>query len=114
MGVAIVGRPVSRRLDDRLTLEVTRVATDGTPNACSALYGACARAAREMGYARIVTYTLAEEPGTSLRAAGWERDGESPGGSWSKPSRPRPRDVTLFGEARDTTGPKVRWLKRLK
>ena len=113
-GVAIVGRPVARRLDDGATLEVVRVATDGFKNACSFLYGACARAARELGYSRILTYTMAEEPGTTLKAAGWEPDGETPGRSWSCPSRPRPTQGGLFeGVAMDTTGPKRRWLKRL-
>lgn len=89
VGVAIVGRPVARHLDDGLTLEVTRVATDGTPNACSALYGAAWRVARELGYSRIITYILDTEPGTSLRAAGWRCAGPAGGGSWSRPSRPR-------------------------
>jgi hypothetical protein len=88
-GVAIVGRPVSRMLDDGLTLEVTRCCTDGTPNAGSMLYGAARRAARELGYKRIVTYSLPEEGGASLRAAGWTWAGEAGGGSWSRPSRPR-------------------------
>src|SRR5437870_1633786 len=70
-GVAIVGRPVARALDDGFTLEVLRVCTLGTKNACSMLYGAARRIAKEMGYRRIVTYTLASEPGTSLRASGW-------------------------------------------
>jgi hypothetical protein len=88
-GVAIVGRPVARVLDDGLTLEVNRVATDGCPNACSALYGACRRAGFALGYRRLVTYTLPEEGGASLRGAGWKVLGESKGGSWSCPSRPR-------------------------
>jgi len=88
-GVAIVGRPVARHLDDGWTLEVSRVATDGAKNACSALYGAAWRAAKAMGYKRMVTYTLAEEGGTSLRAAGWRLIGETGGGSWSRVSRPR-------------------------
>lgn len=101
-GVAICGRPVARLLDDGETLEVLRVATDGTKNACSALYGACRRVALAMGYRRILTYTLAEEPGTSLRAAGWVRAAEATGGgSWSCPSRPR--------TDKHPTGPKVRW-----
>lgn len=70
-GVATVGRPVARQRDDGRTLEVTRVATDGCDNACSALYGAAWRATKALGYDRIGTYTLASEPGTSLRAAGW-------------------------------------------
>src|SRR5438128_1978674 len=69
VGVAIVGRPVSRMRDDGLTLEVTRLCVlPGTKNACSFLYGAVARAAFALGYHRIGTYILASEPGTSLRA----------------------------------------------
>jgi len=82
-GVAIIGRPVSRHLDDGMTLEVTRVATDGTPNACSALYSAAWRAAKAMGYTRLITYTLDTEPGISLVAAGWKLIGAAGGGSWS-------------------------------
>ena len=88
-GVAICGRPVARRLDNGQTIEVVRLATDGKPNVCSMLYGACARVAREMGYDRIITYTLDSEPGISLRASGWKMDGTTPGKSWSVPSRPR-------------------------
>ena len=89
IGAAIIGRPVARRSDDGWTLEVLRVSTDGTKNACSALYGAAWRAARAMGYRRLITYTLPSEGGTSLRAAGWKLVGETPGGSWSRSSRPR-------------------------
>lgn len=88
-GVAIVGRPVARMLDDGWTLEVNRVATDGAKNACSMLYGACRRAAFALGYRRLITYTLPEEGGASLRGAGWKCVGEAGGGSWSVPSRPR-------------------------
>jgi hypothetical protein len=88
-GVAIVGRPAARELQDGWTAEVTRLATDGTRNACSFLYGACWRAARAIGYRRLVTYTLPEEGGGSLRAAGWKLIGEAGGGSWSRESRPR-------------------------
>lgn len=88
-GVAIVGRPVARMNDDGFTAEVTRVATDGARNACSMLYGACWRAARALGYRKVITYTLASEPGTSLRASGWRVVGEVKGRSWSVPSRPR-------------------------
>jgi hypothetical protein len=84
-----VGRPVARHLDDGWTVEVNRVATDGTRNACSMLYAASWRAARAMGYRRMVTYTLDTEPGTSLRAAGWKIVGEVTARSWSCPSRPR-------------------------
>jgi hypothetical protein len=89
VGAAIVGRPVNRIRQDGWTLEVTRVATDGTRNACSFLYGAAARAAFAMGYRRVGTYTLASEPGTSLKAAGWRCIGEVTGRSWSCTSRPR-------------------------
>lgn len=89
VGVVIVGRPVARRRDDGLTLEVTRLCTDGLSNVCSFLYGAAARAAFALGYRRIGTYTLKSEPGTSLRAAGWRLLAETPGKSWSVPSRPR-------------------------
>lgn len=89
VGVAIVGRPVSRHRDDGVTLEITRLCTDGTRNACSFLYGACARAAFALGFKRIGTYILASENGASVKAAGWRLIGETPGRSWSVPSRPR-------------------------
>jgi hypothetical protein len=89
VGVAIVGRPVARLRDDGLTLEVTRLCTDGTRNACSFLYGAAARAGFALGYKRIGTYLLHTESGVSLRAAGWRLIGGTDGGSWSRPSRPR-------------------------
>lgn len=89
VGVAIVGRPSARHLDNTLTLEVTRVATDGTKNACSALYSAAWRAARALGHERLVTYTLPEEGGASLRGAGWTVVAESRGGAWSRAGRPR-------------------------
>ncbi len=88
-GVAIIGRPVSRHRDDGQTLEVTRLCTDGTKNACSFLYGAAARAAFALGYSRIGTYIRKDEPGASLNAAGWRLIGETPGRSWSRPIRPR-------------------------
>jgi hypothetical protein len=88
-GVAIVGRPVARRLNDGWTVEITRLATDGTRNACSALYAACRRAAFALGYTRVVTYTLPCEGGASLRAAGMKLVGEAGGGSWSRLARPR-------------------------
>jgi hypothetical protein len=81
VGVAMVGRPVARALDDGLTLEINRVATDGTPNANSLLYGAARRAAWALGYRRLVTYTLTEEGGASLRAAGYRLIGEAGGRS---------------------------------
>ena len=89
VGVAIVGRPVARRRDDGRTLEITRLCTTGHRNACSFLYGAAARAAFALGYQRIGTYILKREPGTTLAAAGWKLIGETPGKSWSVPSRGR-------------------------
>lgn len=89
VGVITVGRPVARMLDDGWTLEITRCATDGTKNASSMLYGAAQRAAFALGYKRIITYTLASEPGTSLLASNWKCLGEAGGGSWNRNSRPR-------------------------
>lgn len=89
VGIAIVGRPVSRHRDNGVTAEVTRLATDGTKDACSFLYGAASRAAFALGFKRIGTYILASEPGTSLVACGWRLIGETPGRSWSVASRPR-------------------------
>lgn len=89
VGVAVVGRPVARELDDGLTCEVTRLATDGHPNACSMLYAAARRAAIAKGYRRGLTYILASENGASLRAAGWQRMWTVTGRSWDCPSRPR-------------------------
>ena len=88
-GVAIVGRPVARHLDDGHTVEVTRLATDGTRNACSQLYAACRREARRRGYRRLVTYTLAAESGASLRAAGWTPVATTKGRQWDTPTRRR-------------------------
>lgn len=88
-GVCIVGRPVSRILDDGMTLEVTRLASDGCPNACSCLYGAAWRAAKSLGYGRLITYILDTESGTTLKASGWTLVGKRGGGSWNMPSRPR-------------------------
>lgn len=103
-GVAIAGRPVARMLDDGAHLEVLRVCTDGTPNACSMLYGAVRRAAIAMGYLpqNILTYTLASESGGSLRASGWVRDAEVAGQSWDRPSRGR--------IDKHPTEDKVRWI----
>lgn len=88
VGVAIVGRPVARYLDDGWTLEVNRLCTDGTKNACSMLYAAAWRAARAMGYKKIVTYILETESGTSLKAAGWKCVGQAGGLRWTGRRRP--------------------------
>jgi hypothetical protein len=89
VGVIVVGRPVSRRLDDGWTAEVTRCCTIGVKNSASMLYGAAWRACKAMGYKKLVTYTLVEEKGTSLKAAGYKIVGQSKGGSWSSKNRPR-------------------------
>lgn len=88
-GVAIVGRPVARMSDTGFTLEVNRCCTDGARNACSMLYGAAWRAAKALGYLRLITYTLPEEGGASLRASGWSCIGKRGGGNWNCKSRPR-------------------------
>lgn len=104
VGVAIVGRPVARALDDGLTMEVTRLCTTGEPNACSVLYAACRRVAIDKGYRRGLTYILDTENGASLRASGWAHLWTTNGGSWDTPSRPRtdkapicPKHAYCFG-----------------
>jgi hypothetical protein len=90
VGVVTVGRPVARHYDDGYTAEVTRCCVlEGVPNGCSMLYGAGWRAAKAMGYTRLITYTLASESGTSLRASGFKCLGECGGGSWSRKERLR-------------------------
>ena len=89
VGVVQVGRPVSRNLDDGKTLEVVRLCTDGTKNACSFMYSKAARIAKELGYQKIITYILEDETGESLKAAGWNLAATTKGGDWSRPSRPR-------------------------
>ncbi len=108
VGVAIVGRPVAPRLDDGKALEITRLCTNGTPNACSMLYAAARKAARALGYGPIYTYTLPDEGGASLRAAGFRLDKEDAGGSaamWH--SRPG-RTAEPVGD--DLVGGKWRWV----
>lgn len=89
VGVVVVGRPVARVLDDGLTLEVTRLCTDGTPHAASMLYATVWKAAKALGYQRLITYTLDSEPGTSLRAAGFVKLADIRQRNWNCPSRPR-------------------------
>ena len=110
VGAVIVGRPVARKTDQQRVAEVTRLVTDGTPNACSMLYQAAARASKAMGYDRIQTFILQTDPGTSLKAAGWRCAGDSPGGQWKSDRR----QGSLFD--RPDTGPttvKVRWIRDL-
>jgi hypothetical protein len=136
---AIVGRPVARHLQDGLTAEVIRLATDEAwedafalgraagswflgrerglrglahagfvlgrglgSGAASMLYAAAWRACKAIGYRRLVTYTLPEEGGASLRASGWALVGAAGGGEWGRPSRPREA-------ARHPTQEKLRW-----
>lgn len=89
-GVAMVGRPVARMYDNGQTVEVNRTCTDGSPNANSMLYGAAWRAAKALGYTRLITYTQDGETGASLRAAGWQIVAHRPPHSgWDRPNRPR-------------------------
>lgn len=106
VGVAIAGRPVARRLDDGRTLEILRVCTDGTRNACSALYGAIRRAAFALGYRTVITYTLPAEGGASLKAAGFRFDGEA-GGSGAMWGTRANRAQDAIGD--DLVGGKWRW-----
>lgn len=98
-GVAMVGRPVARLLDNGWTLEVNRLATDGCENACSALYGAARRISKEMGYRKLITYIREDEPGTSLRASGWQFEEVIRARSWNIcPDAPAPTRRKLSGE----------------
>lgn len=102
VGVAVAGRPVARKLDDGKTLEILRVCTDGTPNANSFLYGRVRRIAQIMGYEKVITYTLTEESGASLKAVGAEPVAEVRPKQWSVPSRRR-KSQEVYDKA------KVKW-----
>ena len=102
--VVVVGRPKAWRLQDGATAEVVRLASDGTRNACSFLYAAAHRAATALGYSKLITYTLASEPGSSLRAVGWKPVKAVKGRSWSTPARPR--------TDKHPTTDKIRWEAR--
>lgn len=108
VGVAIVGRTVARLLHSPVVAEVTRVAVkDGAPKGTgSFLYGACRRVWQAMGGFRLITYTLDEESGSTLRGAGWEPvaklPARAPGRNWNSASREREWDP-VYGK------PKVRW-----
>jgi hypothetical protein len=110
-GVAIMARPKARNIDQYAITEVVRLATDGCPNACSALYGACCRIGDAAGYAKVITYTLLSEPGTSLRAAGWKPTAVTAGGSWDREDRPRtdshPLDRKIRWECRHSALPAI-------
>jgi hypothetical protein len=118
-GVAICGRPVGRKLDDGLTIEVARLCVkDGIPNGCSKLYSACSRIAKEMGYNKIITYILMSEAGISLKASGWDLEAANVGGtSWnSSGSIIRTAEtVDLFGTYKKYPAEmKQRWSKVLR
>ena len=83
VGVAVAGRPVSRYYDDGFTLEINRVCTDGTRNACSMLYGACVRIAKDMGYHKVITYIFESENGASVKAANFICEGIAGGTHWN-------------------------------
>ena len=74
VGGVIVGPISARLLNSPYACELKRLVTDGTPNACSMLYGAARRAAKSLGYEVMYTYTLQTEPGSSLRGSGWTVD----------------------------------------
>jgi hypothetical protein len=108
VGVAIVGRPIARAQDDGFTAEVTRCCVlDNQRNANSMLYAAAIRAAKAMGYRRVITYSLPEESGASLKAVGFILDGQTVYRPWSTPSRPRKMPEKYPG------GSKNRWIKHL-
>jgi hypothetical protein len=105
VGCAVAGNP-PRVWQGTGRLVISRVAVHDVPNGCSKLYGALCRAAEALGYAEAWTYTLPEEPGTSLRAAGFEDMGLTDGGEWSRPSRARTAAVRAE--------PKRRWRRMLR
>ena len=105
VGCAICGRPVSRYYDDGLTCEINRLCTDGTRNACSMLYGASCRVAKEMGYKKIITYILESENGASLKASGFICEGKAGGTHWTGA---RDKEQNIPNEY------KTRWIKVLR
>ena len=118
IGVAQVGRPLSRNLCDGYTLEVLRLCTNGDKDVCSFLYSRCARIAKEMGYRKIITYILESEPGTSLKASGWVCEDEHCGGAtWENSTRAKQRPVQLSMIEQKQKYPvgvsKKRWVKEL-
>ena len=119
-GVAICSNPVRRNADDGLTLEVARVCTDGTYNACSILYGACARIAKEMGFRKIQTYILESETGTSLKASGWTNEGTAGRLNWMQYASERTKQrnayqqMELFERKKPPDEMKQRWARTLR
>ena len=106
-GVAIVGRPVARKLDDGKAAEITRLCTDGAMNACSMLYAAARKAAKALGHDPVITYTLPEEGGASLKAAGFKLDKENAGGNSALWHSREGRTAQAVGS--DLFGGKLRW-----
>jgi len=115
VGCVVAGRPIARGADDGRTIEILRLTTEGDSNACSRLYGAACRAAAAMGYRRVITYTLAIEPGTSLRAAGFVSEAMLPARSaWAHTAGPRAMEMPrLFDPPKMPTGAKTRWARNL-
>ena len=118
VGVAMCGRPVSRKLDDGFTLEINRVCTLGQKNACSMLYGACCRIAKNMGYRKVITYLLESENGASVKASNFVYDGIAGGVNWtSERVQKEIKIYTLLGEEiikkRPPEEMKTRWVKYL-
>lgn len=112
LGVAMCERPKARMSDDGRTLEVSRTCTTGARNANSMLYGACWRAATALGYTRLLTYTLPEESGASLKAAGWKlAEQVKSSGSWAEKRGAGAFQSDLFGERRMPVGDKLKWEK---
>ena len=105
VGVAVCGRPVSRYLDDGTVCEINRLCTDGTYNACSMLYGACSRIAKEMGYKKIITYILESENGASLKASNFVCEGKAGGTHWTG-ERNKGQDIPYEK--------KTRWVKHIR
>lgn len=114
VGVAIVGRPYATWWDDGTKLCVLRLATDGTRNACSFLYAACARRAKREGYESIHTYILQSESGVSLKAAGWKCESTKCGGlSWKSARQTarekKPKQICMFPKKTPPAEYKQRW-----
>ena len=105
IGVAIMGRPVARGSDNGFTIEVARLCTNGQKNACSMLYQAAARASKELGFNKIQTYILDDEPGVSLKASGWKLEAITAGGNWKHSHGVRNNNHPI--------NPKQRWVREL-
>jgi hypothetical protein len=115
VGVVVASRPVGRHADDGMTIELTRVTTDGDRNACSRLYSAACRAAFAIGYRRVITFTLQSEPGSSLRAAGFVEDvSYAKSGAWGARAGQSPRlaeELRMFDQPKVVDEPKTRWVR---